>query len=62
MQGRILIVDDEKNIRRALRMVLEGAGLAVEEAQSAEEGLAILESADIDVNYMAAAAKPALPA
>jgi len=35
MSATILVVDDEKNIRRALRMVLEGAGLNVREAASA---------------------------
>jgi two-component system, NtrC family, nitrogen regulation response regulator NtrX len=44
----ILVVDDEKNIRRTLRMVLEGEGYSVEEAGSAEEGLAVLESSGID--------------
>jgi CheY-like chemotaxis protein len=32
MTATILIVDDEKNIRRTVRMVLEGEGYAVEEA------------------------------
>ena len=27
--GRVLVVDDEKNIRRTLRMVLEGEGAGV---------------------------------
>ena len=49
MSGTVLIVDDEKNIRRALRMVLEGAGLAVEEAESAERGLEILGGGEIDL-------------
>ena len=39
----VLIVDDEKNIRRTLRMVLEGAGFATVEAGSAEEGLATIQ-------------------
>ena len=34
--AQILVVDDEKNIRRTLRMVLEGEGYTVEEAESAE--------------------------
>jgi DNA-binding NtrC family response regulator len=37
----ILVVDDEKNIRLTLRMVLEGEGYSVEEADSAEAALAI---------------------
>jgi two-component system, NtrC family, nitrogen regulation response regulator NtrX len=44
----ILVVDDEKNIRRTLRMVLEGEGYAVEEAGSAEEALARLDGGGID--------------
>jgi DNA-binding NtrC family response regulator len=38
----ILVVDDEKNIRRTLQMVLEGEGYAVLEAETAEAALAIL--------------------
>ena len=44
----ILVVDDEKNIRRTLRMVLEGEGYSVEEAGSAEEGLGRLDAGGID--------------
>jgi DNA-binding NtrC family response regulator len=44
----ILVVDDEKNIRRALRMVLEGEGYDVAEAASAEEGLARLRADPVD--------------
>jgi two-component system, NtrC family, nitrogen regulation response regulator NtrX len=39
----ILVVDDEKNIRRTLRMVLESEDYRVLEAESAEEGLKLLE-------------------
>jgi len=49
MSATILVVDDEKNIRRALRMVLEGAGLNVREAATAEDGLAELALGDIDL-------------
>jgi DNA-binding NtrC family response regulator len=38
----VLVVDDEKNIRRTLDMVLSGEGYRVLEAASAEEALAIL--------------------
>jgi DNA-binding NtrC family response regulator len=44
-----LVVDDEKNIRRTLRMVLEGPGYDVVEASSAEEGLSRLDEEDIDL-------------
>lgn len=49
MSATILVVDDEKNIRRTLRMVLEGEGYAVEEAESAERGLDVLEQGAIDL-------------
>ena len=45
----ILVVDDEKNIRRALRMVLEPEGYAVTEAESAEEALRLLEAEPVDL-------------
>ena len=35
----ILVVDDERNIRRALRMVLEGAGYQVLVAETGEDAL-----------------------
>ncbi len=40
--ARVLVVDDEKNIRRALQLVLGGEGYQVVEAASAEEALQIL--------------------
>ena len=49
MTATILVVDDEKNIRRTLRMVLEGAGFDVEDAESAEEGLKRLDGDGIDL-------------
>jgi DNA-binding NtrC family response regulator len=45
----VLVVDDEKNIRRTLRMVLEAEGYDVREAESAEEALPLLESEPIDL-------------
>ncbi|HUL60446.1 MAG TPA: sigma-54 dependent transcriptional regulator [Anaeromyxobacteraceae bacterium] len=44
----ILVVDDEKNIRRTLRMVLEG-DWGVLEAESAEEALKVLEAEPVDL-------------
>src|SRR3954454_9438876 len=49
MPSTILIVDDEKNIRRTVRMVLEGEGFSVEEAASGEEALARLTDVGADV-------------
>ena len=39
----LLVIDDERNIRRTLRMVLESEGYRVVDSASAEEGLAQLE-------------------
>jgi len=47
--GKVLIVDDEKNIRRTLSMVLEGEDYDVLQAQTAEEGLRLLEGRQFDV-------------
>ena len=43
LAGRILVVDDERNIRRTLRMVLEGEGATVLEAATGEEALEQLD-------------------
>ena len=48
-EARILIVDDEKNIRRTLRMVLEGEGYEVREAETGEEALRLAGEALPDV-------------
>ncbi len=45
----ILIVDDEKNIRRTLRMVLEGGGHVVHEAGSIAEADVILAREAVDL-------------
>jgi two-component system nitrogen regulation response regulator NtrX len=52
MAETILVVDDEKNIRRTVSMVLEGEGYSVEEASSAEEALARLPDLGADVILM----------
>jgi two-component system nitrogen regulation response regulator NtrX len=49
MPSTVFIVDDEKNIRRTVRMVLEGEGFSVEEASSGEEALARLPDIGADV-------------
>jgi len=46
----ILVVDDEKNIRRTLQLVLEGEGYKVVSAGSAEEALSVLANPDIPVD------------
>jgi two-component system, NtrC family, nitrogen regulation response regulator NtrX len=45
----LLVVDDEKNIRRTLRMVLEAEGYDVQEAETAEEALKLLEAQPVDL-------------
>jgi len=52
MPSTILIVDDEKNIRRTVRMVLEAEGFGVEEASSGEEALARLPDVGPDVIFL----------
>ncbi|MGE0787550.1 MAG: sigma-54-dependent transcriptional regulator [Sandaracinaceae bacterium] len=49
MASTILVVDDERNIRRTLRMVLEGEGYDVEEAETAEAGLERVAAGGIDL-------------
>ncbi len=49
MADTILVVDDEKNIRRTLRMVLEGEGFEVLEAGSAEEAFPIIDESAPDL-------------
>jgi two-component system nitrogen regulation response regulator NtrX len=49
MPATILIVDDEKNIRRTLQMVLGGAGFDTLEASSAEEALTLLDEREVDL-------------
>ncbi|HKA91230.1 MAG TPA: sigma-54 dependent transcriptional regulator [Haliangiales bacterium] len=45
----ILVVDDEKNIRRTLRMVLEGEGYEVAEAASGDEATSLLGQTRFDL-------------
>ena len=52
LRGRILVVDDEKNIRRTLRMVLEGEGAEVLEAATGDQALAELRSAQPPIETM----------
>jgi len=46
---RVVVVDDERNIRRTLSMVLEGEGYSVETFESAEAFLPRLAAGPIDV-------------
>ena len=46
---RILLIDDEPLVRRALRGVLEQSGFAVREAVDGNEGLQVLEQEPVDL-------------
>src|SRR5690349_6571537 len=49
MTATILVVDDEKNIRRTLRMVLEGEGWIVRDVETAEQAIAVLDDELVDL-------------
>lgn len=42
--AKILLIDDEKDLRQTLRLFLEHAGHAVVEAENGDEGIALHES------------------
>jgi len=42
----VLVVDDEKNMRRSLQMMLGDEGYTVQTAESAEEALKLLADGD----------------
>jgi two-component system nitrogen regulation response regulator NtrX len=52
MKARILVVDDEAEIRRSVRMILEYEGYDVQEASSGPEGLAIIEREAPDLVFL----------
>src|SRR5437762_5205701 len=52
MKGRILVVDDEAEIRRSVRMILEYEGYDVQEASSGPEALAIIERETPDLVFL----------
>jgi two-component system nitrogen regulation response regulator NtrX len=49
MKPRVLLVDDEKNIRRTLGMILGGEGYQLREAKTGDEALVMLEEAQADL-------------
>jgi two-component system nitrogen regulation response regulator NtrX len=49
MSGTVLVIDDEKNIRRTLRMVLEGEGMTVRDVERAEDARGMIADGDVDV-------------
>jgi two-component system nitrogen regulation response regulator NtrX len=52
MSGRVLIVDDEKNIRRTIAMIHENAGWQAETAGSGADALAKLAEGPVDIVYL----------
>ncbi len=49
-KGRILVIDDEEDVREVLRLHLESAGYNVLEAENGEVGINILRSEDNMIN------------
>ena len=49
-KGRILVIDDEEDVREVLRLHLESAGFNVLEAEDGEDGINILRSEDNMIN------------
>ena len=49
MSGRVLIVDDEKNIRRTIAMVHENSGWQAETAGGGSEALEKLAAGTFDI-------------
>src|SRR5205814_10593416 len=52
MKARILVIDDEAEIRRSVRMILEYEGYDVQEASSGPERLALVEREPPDLVFM----------
>ncbi len=52
MKSRILVIDDEAEIRRSVKMILEYEGYDVTEASSGPEGLAIVEREPPDLVFL----------
>ena len=49
-KGRILVIDDDDDVRETLKLHLEGAGYNVLEAEDGEVGINILRSEDNMIN------------
>ncbi len=52
MKARILVIDDEAEIRRSVRMILEYEGYDVSEASSGPEGVALAEKESPDLVFL----------
>lgn len=49
-KGKILVVDDEEDVREVLKLHLEGAGFNILEAENGEVAISVLRSEDNMVN------------
>ena len=45
-EGRVLVVDDEADVRKSVRLILSKAGYDVIEAEDGEVGVATVKSGD----------------
>ena len=52
MSGRVLIVDDEKNVRRTIAMIHENAGWWTDTAENGDEALSRLSEGPVDIVYL----------
>jgi len=52
MSGRVLVVDDEKNIRATIEMIHRNAGWETRSAAGVDDALALLQDERFDVVYM----------
>ncbi len=52
LTGHILVIDDELSLRKTLARILQRAGFQVTSAESAEQGLAFLETTHFDLVYL----------
>jgi two-component system nitrogen regulation response regulator NtrX len=52
MPGRVLIVDDEKNIRAAIEMIHRNAGWEAKSAAGVDDALAVLQGERFDLVYL----------
>ncbi len=52
MKPTILIVDDERNIRRSLKLILDGEGFVCRESGSGEDAVARVAEGDVDAMFL----------
>ena len=52
MKPRILVVDDEKNIRRSMQMILSSEGYPVRLAENAREALGLLKKEAPEIIFL----------